>query len=49
MTGLTPEPIEIKRELKMPGVSTRHPGLATFVSGVVFAGGLLSGRMTPKP
>ncbi len=49
MTGLTPEPLEIKGELKMPGVQTRHPGVATFVAGVVLAVGLLSGLMTPKP
>ena len=49
MTGLAPESLEIKGELKMPGVQARHPGLATFVAGVVFAVGLLSGLMTPKP
>ncbi len=49
MTGLTPESLEIKGELKMPGVHTRHPGVARFVAGVVFAVGLLSDLMTPKP
>ncbi len=43
MTGLTPGPLEIKGELKMPGVQTRHPRVATFVAGVVLAVGLLSG------
>jgi hypothetical protein len=43
MTGPTPEPLEIKGELKMPSVRTRHPGVAKFAAGVVFAVGLLSG------
>ncbi len=43
MTGPTPEPLEIKGELKMPDVQARHPGLAKFVAGVVFSVGLLSG------
>ena len=43
MTDPTPAPLEIKGELKMPGVHTRHPGVATLVAGVVLAVGLLSG------
>ena len=43
MTGLTPEPLEIEGELKMPSVQTRHPGVAGFVAGLVIAVGLLSG------
>ena len=42
MTGLTPEPLEINGERKMPGVQTRHPGVATFAVGVVLAVGLMS-------
>ena len=44
MTGLTPGPLEIKGELKMPSAKTRHPGVATFVFGVALAFGLLSSR-----
>ena len=44
MTGPTPEPLEIKGELKMSSVLARHPGVATFVVGAALAVGLLSSR-----
>jgi len=44
MAGPIPEPLEIEGECKMPDVKTRHPGVATFVAGVVLAVGLLSSR-----